>query len=46
VSAVTEKRTRTEIDGLTAALAMQLAPVTRRTLTDPGFERTIILESR
>ncbi|HBI42208.1 MAG TPA: hypothetical protein DDY78_05030, partial [Planctomycetales bacterium] len=44
--AVTEKRTRAEIDGLTAALAMQLAPVSRRTRSDPGFQRTVILETR
>jgi glycine dehydrogenase subunit 1 len=44
--AVTEKRTREEIDGLTVALAMQLTPVTRRGRSDPALQRTVILESR
>ncbi len=44
--AVTEKRTRSEIDGLTAALAKALAPASRRTRPDVGRERTIALESR
>jgi glycine cleavage system P protein (glycine dehydrogenase) subunit 1 len=44
--AVTEKRTREEIDGLTAALAKALAPITRRTQPELGRERTIVLESR
>ena len=44
--AVTEKRTRVEIDRLTAALAMELAPASRRTRPDLGTDRTIVLESR
>ena len=42
--AVTEKRTREEIDGLTAALAKALAPVSRRGRHD--HDRTVVLESR
>jgi len=44
--AVTEKRTRAEINGLTAALAKALAPVSRRQRPEPGRGRTIALESR
>ncbi len=44
--AVTEKRTRAEIDGLTAGVAKALAPVSRRTRHDVGHDRTVVLESR
>ncbi len=45
-AAVTEKRTRAEIDGLTAALARTLAPASRRARPDLGRDRTVVLESR
>jgi len=44
--AVTEKRSRAEIDGLAAALAKSLAPSSRRTRPEPGCERTVVLEGR
>jgi glycine dehydrogenase subunit 1 len=44
--AVTEKRTRAEIDGLTAALAKAMAPLSRHGRSDLARDRTAVLESR